>query len=97
MTTGSLMKVESIGECSPRSIGQYFWPALSNNWSWKPIFGLFESGHFTQVLLYSFFVPGMENNGAVHLTKVMSEIIVCDLLVFYNYVYNVYFEGLMED
>ena len=23
--------------------------------------------------------------------------IVCDLLVFYKYVYNVYFEGLMED
>ena len=31
---------------------QYFWPALCNNWSWKPIFGLFESGHFTQALLY---------------------------------------------
>ena len=23
---------------------QYFWPALSDNWSWKPICGLFESG-----------------------------------------------------
>ena len=23
--------------------------------------------------------------------------IVCDLLVFYKYVYNVYFEGLIED
>ena len=32
---------------------QYFWPALSDNWSWKPIFRLFEGGHFTQVLLYS--------------------------------------------
>ena len=30
----------------------YIWPALSNNWSWKPNFGLFESGRFTQVLLY---------------------------------------------
>ena len=46
------MKVESIVEYSPWSILQYFWPALSNNWSWKPIFGLFESGHFTEVLLY---------------------------------------------
>ena len=34
------------------SILQYFLPALSDNWSWKPIFGLFESGRFTQVLLY---------------------------------------------
>ena len=34
------------------SILQYFWPALSDNWYWKTIFGLFESGRFTQVLLY---------------------------------------------
>ena len=52
MTNGSLMKVKSIAECSPWSILQYFWPALSDNWSWKPIFGLSENGHFTQVLLY---------------------------------------------
>ena len=45
----SLMKVESIAEWS---ILQYFWPTLSDNWSWKPIFKLFESGNFTQVLLY---------------------------------------------
>ena len=50
------MKVESIVECSPWSILQYFWPALSDNWSWKPIFGLFESGRFTQVLLYFYVV-----------------------------------------
>ena len=50
MTNGSLMKVESIAERSPQSSLQYFWPALNNNWSWKPIFGLFYSGHFTQVL-----------------------------------------------
>ena len=50
MKNGSLMKVESISECS-WSILQYFWPALSNNWSRKPIFGLFESGRFRQVLL----------------------------------------------
>ena len=52
MTTGSLMKVKSIAECSKGSILHYFWPAFSDNQSWKPFFGLFESGHFTQVLLY---------------------------------------------
>ena len=35
MTTGSLMKVESIAECSLWSILQNFWPALSDNRSWK--------------------------------------------------------------
>ena len=45
MTNGSLMKVKSIAESSPWSILQYFWPALSNNISWKPIFCfLFWSG-----------------------------------------------------
>ena len=44
MTTDSLMKVESIW---------YFWPALSDNLSWKTFVGLFESGRFTQVSLYS--------------------------------------------
>ena len=33
MTNGSLMKVESIAECSNWSILQYFWPALNNNLS----------------------------------------------------------------
>ena len=54
MTNGSLMKVRRIAECSSCSILQYFWPALSDNWSWKTIFGLFQSGCFRQVLLYSF-------------------------------------------
>ena len=40
MTNGSLMMVERIAECSPWSILQYFGPALSDNWPWKPIFGL---------------------------------------------------------
>ena len=40
MSNGSLMKVKSIAECSPWSILQYFWPAISNNLSWKLIFGL---------------------------------------------------------
>ena len=52
MTNGSVMKVENFAECSPWSILQYFWPALSDNWSWKAILGLFESARFTQVLLY---------------------------------------------
>ena len=46
------MKVESIAECHPRSMMQYFWSALSKNWSWKPIFGLFMNGPFAQILLY---------------------------------------------
>ena len=50
IANGSLMKIKSIAECSPWSILQYFWPALNNYWSWKPIYGLFESSHFTQVL-----------------------------------------------
>ena len=51
MAIGSLMKVESIAECSPWSILQYLWPALRDTWSWKPILGLSEGGRFTQVLL----------------------------------------------
>ena len=54
MTIGSLMKVTSIAECSLWSILQYFWPALSDNWSWKLIFVLFESDCYGQVLLYSY-------------------------------------------
>ena len=38
MTNDSLMKVKSIAECSLWSILQYFWPALSDNCSWKPLF-----------------------------------------------------------
>ena len=52
MTKGGLMNAKSIAESSPWSILQCFWPALSDDWSWKPNFGLFESGRFTQVLLY---------------------------------------------
>ena len=42
MTNRSFMNVKSITECSPWSILQYLWPALSDNWSWKPIFSLLE-------------------------------------------------------
>ena len=54
MTKGSLMKVESIAECSKGSILQilqYFWPALSNNRSWKPILVFFLSDRLRQALL----------------------------------------------
>ena len=61
MTNVSLMKVKSIAECSTWSILQFFWPALSNNWSWKPIFCLFESGRFTQILLYT-----VKNSTSIH-------------------------------
>ena len=50
---GSLMKVESIAECSPWSILQYFWPALSDNGSKNPILGIFFSDRLRQVLLYA--------------------------------------------
>ena len=52
VTNSSSMKVKCIAECSPRSILHYFWPAFSDNWSWKPICGLFEGGCFTPVLPY---------------------------------------------
>ena len=41
------MKVERIAECSPWSILQYFWSALSDNWS------PFLSGLLRQGLLYN--------------------------------------------
>ena len=51
MTNGSLMKVESIAECSKGSILLYFRPALSDNRSWKPILVFFLSSrlHVRQV------------------------------------------------
>ena len=48
----SLMQVKSIAECSLWSILQYFRPALSYKLSIRPLFCLFLSGRFTQVLLY---------------------------------------------
>ena len=45
------MKVESIAECSKGSILEYFWPALGDNLSWKPIL-VFLSDRLRQVLLY---------------------------------------------
>ena len=48
------MKVKSIAECSPWSILQYFWPALAII-CLENQFSVFESGRFTQVLLYMYF------------------------------------------
>ena len=53
MSNGNLMKAKSIAKCSPWSILQYFWPALSNDRSWKPILVFFLSGRLRQVLLYN--------------------------------------------
>ena len=50
MAYASLMTVKSIAECSPWSILQYFWPALMDNWSWKPILVFFLSGRLRQIL-----------------------------------------------
>ena len=52
MENGSLMKVESIAECSKGSILQYFWSALGDNRYWKPIVLFFMSDRLGQVLLY---------------------------------------------
>ena len=45
------MKVESIAECSIWGILQYFGPAVTIM-GLKIVLGLFESGRFTQVVLY---------------------------------------------
>ena len=47
-----LMQVKYITECSRGSFLQYFWPALSDIWSLRPLFCLFLSGCLKQVLLY---------------------------------------------
>ena len=51
MENESLMKVESIAECSKGSILQYFWPVLSDIRYWKPIFLFLMSYRLGQVLL----------------------------------------------
>ena len=48
ITLGSLMKFKSIAECSTL---QYFWPTIMIGL--KTNVGLFDSGRFTQVLLYA--------------------------------------------
>ena len=75
MTNDSLMKVKSIAECSYWRILQYFWPALNDNWSWKTIFSLFESGRFRRVLLYCIFWTCL-NNEHHWIRSVLSENVV---------------------
>ena len=52
MHLGKHVRRTSLGrvlcQYTPWIMLQYFWPALSDNRSWKPIFGLFESGRFRQ-------------------------------------------------
>ena len=43
LLTNGMLKVESIAECSPWSILQYFRTVLSDNRSWKPFFVFFLS------------------------------------------------------
>ena len=80
MTNGSLIKVKSIAECSPWSILQYFWPGLSDNMSWKRICGLFESGCFTQVLLYILFFREYTPNMLITHSMVSAITIHCMLI-----------------
>ena len=46
------MKVESIAEYG---ILQYFWPALSNYWTWKPILVFLRVAVLHKFLLYLFY------------------------------------------
>ena len=57
MTNGSLMKVESIAECSPWSILQCFWLVVL-----KTILVFFLSGRLSQVLLYVKFTADVKSS-----------------------------------
>ena len=52
----SRMLQGELPECSKGSILQYFQPSLSYHLSFRSLFCLFLSGHFTQVLLYFTFI-----------------------------------------
>ena len=54
------MKVESIAECSPWSILQYFGHALSKIRSRKPILVFFFSGPLRKVLMYDIIELNLE-------------------------------------
>ena len=58
-TNSSLMKAESIAECS--LVLQYFWPALSDNGSWKPILVFYLNGCLKQVVLYLYGIVKQTN------------------------------------
>ena len=84
MKNGSLMQVKSIAEWS---ILQYFWPALSYNWSWKPSFSLL-------------FEWPLKTGFTVHLTLTLSLIFstegatLCYLYVGQLYTTNMYVDQL---
>ena len=67
MTNDSLMKVENITDYFPFENSAMLWNALSDNWSLKPIFGLFESDRFRHVhaLLYCLQVFAMRSIGSL--------------------------------
>ena len=75
MTNGSLMKVESIAECSKGSILQYFWPSLKDNWSWKLILVFLRVARFTQVFLY------LPNQQYLKHTLLGSKILLCNFMI----------------
>ena len=76
-TNNHLIQIKSIAECSEGSILQYFRPSLSYHLSLRPLFCLFLSGRFTQVLLYvllhSFICPLQIGYEAEELAKVGSK------------------------
>ena len=68
-----LMQVKSIAGCSMGRILQYFQPSLCYHLSLRPLFCLFLSGRFTQVLLYSFWsaLEGQSNAHHIDIKKVI--------------------------
>ena len=60
MTTGSLMKVKSIAECSHVEHSAMLFTCIMQLLVLKIIFCLFESGCFTQVLLYNSFANALQ-------------------------------------
>ena len=62
MENGSLMKIKSTAECSLWSILQYFWPALSDNRQWKPIFDVL----LEWPLKTGFTVLSKDGQGTIH-------------------------------
>ena len=66
-----LMIVKSIAECSPWSIQQYFWPALSEHsahWSIQQYFWSALSEHSAPWSIQQYFWPALSEHLAIHLT-----------------------------
>ena len=84
-----LMQVKSIAECSKGSILQYFRPSLSYQLSFRPLFCLFLSGRFTQVLLYflgGFYRPVTYSPRVLEMTCIMSKKTIGSVLYFHAFV-----------